>query len=187
MSNVTVLYSHLRLFVLQYVTKYFYFKRASFPSVFCISDVRERCALNIRHDRDKGLWAEELNIHEDPSDPITDQQTHRTNKTSHPARGYLNALPFSKKCGCLNNVNVSLVFSWGALAAQYELESCSSSRVLLAFFKYHPRKHSTPHNTQCFVRRKTSQWLQRLLWEFAQVEQMPHLFSPEVAAINCSA
>lgn len=155
-------------------------EKSCFPTVFCISDIRERCALNIRHDRDKGLWAEELNIHEDPSDPITDQQTHCTNITSHLARGYLSALPFSKKCGCLNNVNVSLVLSWGALAAQYEL-------VLLAFFKYRPRKYSTPHNKQCFVRRKTSQWLQWLLWEFAQVERMPHLFSPEVAAINCSA
>lgn len=54
-----------------------------FQSVFCISDVRECCALNICCDRDKVLWAEELNIHEDPSDPIKDQQTlHQQNKPS---------------------------------------------------------------------------------------------------------
>lgn len=125
-----------------------------FQTVFCISDVRERCALNICCDRDKGVWAEELNIHEDPSDPISDQQTHCTNKTSHLARGYLSVFLVPRNSGCLKNVNISLVLSWGALAAQYEVESCLSSRASLAFFRYRPRKHSISHNKQCLVRRK---------------------------------
>lgn len=47
-------------------------------------------------DRDKGPQAEEQNNPEDPSDPITDQQTQRTDTTRCLARAYFSLLLLQK-------------------------------------------------------------------------------------------